>query len=88
MKSFIDKYREFLMTDSNLSSMRLAFFWVVRTALVLSVVSPFLYLVAVLFDKNFSLAAVVALVATLLTTAFGGKSVQSFSEKDIPTKEE
>jgi len=68
--------------------MRLAFFWVVRTALVLSVVSPFLYLVAVLFDKNFSLAAVVALVATLLTTAFGGKSVQSFSEKDIPTKEE
>jgi len=39
MKSFVEKYAEYLKTDSNMSAMRLAFFWVVRVALFIAVIS-------------------------------------------------
>ncbi len=87
-KSFTEKYKEYLKTDSNLSSMRLGFFWTIRVALAIAILTPMLAFAAVMFGKVFDVAAIVALVALLLTTAFGGKSIQSFSEKEPPTNKE
>ncbi len=88
IKSFVEKYKEFLKTDSNLSSMRLGFFWTIRTALFIAIITPILSFAAIMFGKAFDVAAIVALVALLLTTAFGGKSIQSFAEKETPTNKE
>ena len=82
MKSFAEKYKEYLATDSKLSSMRLAFFWVVRSALLIAFVSVVFNFVAGIMSKQFDLAAASAMVGLLLATAFGGKMGQSFAEKD------
>lgn len=74
--------KEALKTDSNLSSMRIMFARVVNVSLFLAGIALGSYILGeFIFNKKLDLIAMTALVATLLTIAFGGKSVQSFSER-------
>ena len=74
----------FLSNNTQQSSMRLLFFRTVSVALFLSVISVIVSLVAIFFDKKVDLLNISAIIGVLLTTAFGGKSIQSFAEhKDI-----
>lgn len=84
MKSFKDKYVEYLSTTSTMSSMRLAFFWIIRAAICLSFLIVICAAVLGYFEKSFDIGACVALTIGMLTTAFGGKAGQSFAEKDTP----
>lgn len=74
--------KEALKTDSTVSSMRIMFARTVNTALFISVLGIGGSIVAALLDKKFDLIAASALVGVLLTTAYGGKSAQSFAERE------
>ena len=67
--------------------MRIMFARTITVAQILAGLSLTAYIVGeFFFNKHLDLIAMTALVATLLTTAFGGKSAQSFSEREPPTK--
>lgn len=69
---------------NTISSMRWAFVTTVKVSLIIAVVSVVGLIVAACFGKTVDLAGVVALEGVLLTTAFGGKALQSGQEKVTP----
>ena len=76
--------RELLDMNSSISSMRWAFVLTVKVALLISVLAVIGVVTAAILGKTLDISAIIALVVGLLTVAFGGKSVQSFSEKKPP----
>lgn len=79
----IDK--EAIQTDSKVSAMRVAFIriiWVIITIAFFSMAAKFFF---AYLEKPFDLNGIVALIGVLGTVAFGGKAIQSFSEKDAPS---
>ena len=74
--------QEAIKIDSKISSMRIAFFWMIRVIIIIAVLSVIGSLLFSWVGKQFQLSGIVALIGVLGTVAFGGKAVQSFSEKN------
>ncbi len=76
---------EAIKIDSKVSSMRIAFFWMIKVIIMIAVLSVIGSLVFSWLGKPFQLSGIVALIGVLGTVAFGGKAAQSFSEKsEVP----
>jgi len=79
-KGELEKY---LSDNTNNSSMRLLFYRTVTVSLILAFVSVIGSIVStIVFQRNLDLSGISVILGILLTTAFGGKSLQSFAEKD------
>lgn len=81
---------EYTKTNSIYSSMRLAFLKVVRFWIILTFVIV-LSIIGTAIASSFTtkpivlpVAALIGVIATVGTIAFGGKAIQSFSEPDAP----
>jgi hypothetical protein len=75
---------ELIRNDSVYSSMRWAFLMMVKIGLIISILSVIAVLVGAFYNKQVNLTAIIALLGVLFTTAFGGKSAQSFAENRNP----
>ena len=62
--------------------MRIAFFWMIRVIIAISIVTVIGAFIFSWVGKQFPFSGIVALIGVLGTVAFGGKAVQSFSEKN------
>ena len=73
--------KEAIKTDSTISAMRVAFFWMIKFIII---ITTFVAISAVVFawmDKQFPLGSFIGLIGVLGTVAFGGKAAQSFSKQ-------
>ncbi len=77
--------KEAVQVYSKVSSMRIAFFKIIKTIIFISIISVFSFVGLSYLGKPFDMSGIVALIGILATVAFGGKAVQSFSEN--PTAE-
>ncbi len=80
--------KEYFLTDSNKSIMRLTFFMTVCTGLILSLASAVFALIASLYNKTLDLSAVVTIIGLLLGGGFLGKAAQTFGESIETRKKE
>jgi hypothetical protein len=71
-----------LKTDSKISAMRVAFIRTVNVALWLAILGVAGTIGATFMDKKVDLMAIGAIIGILLTAAFGGKTGQSFAERE------
>jgi hypothetical protein len=71
---------EYTKTDSKYSSMRLAFFWMVKTLITISVTSVIAIVVFSALGLKLDAASLIAIIASLGVTTFGGKALQSRAE--------
>jgi hypothetical protein len=71
---------EYTKTDSQYSAMRLGFFWMVKTDIIIAVISVIAIVVAGLLDKHIDATSLVAIITALGVSAFGGKALQSRAE--------
>ncbi len=72
--------KEYFLTDSNKSIMRLTFFMTVTTGLIVSLASTVFALIASLNEKVIDLSAVVTIIGLLIGGSFLGKASQTFGE--------
>jgi hypothetical protein len=73
---------EAVNTTSTISAMRIAFLWIIKTIIFISIVTIIAIIAFTYFEKPFNyLGGIVGLITALGVVAFGGKAVQSFSEK-------
>jgi len=72
--------KEAIKTDSKVSAMRIAFFWMIKYIIILSAVVGIAAIVFAWVGKPFPLGEFIGLIGVLGTVAFGGKAAQSFSE--------
>ena len=72
--------KEYFLTDSNKSIMRLTFFLTVCTGLIISLASSVFALIVSLKDKTIDLSAVVTIIGLLIGGGFLGKAGQTFGE--------
>ena len=72
--------KEYFLTDSNKSIMRLTFFMTVTTGLIISLASSVFALIVSLKDKTIDLSAVVTIIGLLIGGGFLGKAGQTFGE--------
>ena len=79
---------ELVDINSKYSSMRWAFLFMVKIGAILAIVSLGGMLVASLLGKKFPEAGAASIVGLVLTTAFGGKALQTGVEKPSPIIEE
>jgi hypothetical protein len=80
-----DLEKEAIKTNSTISSMRLGFFYIIKTIVFISIISILALIVCSIFKLPFDMVGVVALITALGVVAFGGKSVQSKYEKENKT---
>ena len=74
---------ELMDIDSKYSSMRWAFILMVKAGIALTFIGAIGMIITSILDKQFPVAGITALVGVIFTTAFGGKSIQSFSENRV-----
>lgn len=72
--------KDAINTDSKISSMRIAFFYMIKLIIILSSATVAAKFVFSYLEKPFDLTGIVALIAALGVVAFGGKAAQAFSE--------
>lgn len=74
--------QEAIKTDSSISSMRVSFFWIIKTIIVISAGTVIAKIGLAFYNPSyvFDMTGIVALVTALGVVAFGGKSIQSFGE--------
>lgn len=72
--------KEAVNTDSKISSMRIAFFYIIKLIMVIASLTVGAKFIFVYLDKPFDITGIVALITALGVVAFGGKAAQSFSE--------
>ena len=78
---------EAVKTDSKISAMRVAFFWMIKVIIGISIVVTAAKLVFVYLGKDFDITPFIYLVSALSVVAFGGKVGQSFSEGNVTMPE-
>ena len=74
---------ELVDIDSKYSSMRWAFILMVKAGIALTFIGAIGMIITSILEKQFPTAGITALVGVVFTTAFGGKSIQSFSENKL-----
>lgn len=72
--------KEYFLTDSNKSIMRLTFFMTVATGLLIAMGSTMFALYAAFQGKAVDLASIVTIVGLLIGGSFLGKAGQTFGE--------
>jgi len=72
--------KDYFLTDSNKSVMRLSFFITICTGLLISVASSVFTLIAALQGKVMDLSSIVTIVGLLVGGSFLGKAGQTFGE--------
>ncbi len=72
--------KDYFLTDSNKSVMRLTFFMTVSTGLAIAMASAAIALIAGLQDKKIDLSAVVTIIGLLIGGGMLGKAGQTFGE--------
>lgn len=85
---------EYEKTDSYMSAMRHAFFWMIKLGISLSIFITVSAVAAAFINAFVNLAkpitiplgVLLGLVASIFGFAFGGKAVQSFNESDPPPR--
>lgn len=74
--------QEAIKTDSNISSMRIAFFRIIWVIIGIAIVSVLAKIGLAFYNPTtiFDMSGITSLITALGLVAFGGKSIQSFSE--------
>jgi hypothetical protein len=75
--------KDAVQTDSKVSAMRIAFFWMIKYIIILSSIVAIAAIAFAFLGKPFPLGAFIGLIGVLGTVAFGGKAAQSFSESSF-----
>jgi hypothetical protein len=72
--------KDYFLTDSNKSIMRLTFFMTICTGLLISIATSVFALIVALSGKTMDLSSIVTIVGLLVGGSFLGKAGQTFGE--------